>query len=79
MVFLLSPLGGRRGGKKDHKVFQGEWVGEANHGNAVYIIKAERFAYHQCNALDIIRALSEANRQIHWHRGNPNRTRPILS
>ena len=27
MGFLLSPLGGRRGGKKDHKVFQGEWVG----------------------------------------------------
>ena len=39
--FFIIPLGGRRGGKKDHKVFQGEWVGEANHANGVDIINAK--------------------------------------
>ena len=45
-VCVLVPPRGCARGKKDREVFQGEWVGEANHGNAVHIIKAERFAYH---------------------------------
>ena len=29
----------------------GVWLGEANHGNAVDIIKAERFVYHQYKSI----------------------------